>query len=357
MAIGTANCRPAVFMPTEPISRDIHSEIVKMNAAGLSGRQIAAALGIGEGTVRKYKDKPVPDDNIEKYAKFRKERFEELAERFRTFIGDTKPVKAPKVKGRDPTKKVTVNDLHCPFHRADALAEFIRQNRDAAECWLAGDVFDMFGVSRYPKAGKKYSSVDEFQIGRSVVRALAENFPIVRYLRRGGNHEERLLKHLMSKGIEPDVLEYFRFQDQDFDNPMAKACIGLDNVFPIETTRIDEAEYFHIGQIGDIVLSHAEKYSSIPNKAVGDVIAWLKKKAEPMGIVKPFRVVGQAHTHMAGKTWNDFGVIGIEMGCMAKVPEYDAGPKLNGRVPVVGYTVFYQKDGVTDLNASNFIQL
>jgi hypothetical protein len=40
-------------------------------------------------------------------------------------------------------------------------------------------------------------------------------------------------------------------------------------------------------------------------------------------------------------------------------PDYAGNPQLRGgmKPPVIGYTVVYQEDGVTDRNASNFIEL
>ncbi len=175
-----------------------------------------------------------------------------------------------------------------------------------------------------------------------------------------GNHDERFIKWLVrDKSIPPSILEYFQLMDPDFLSPLAKVCAGFPNVETIKPLELDYARFPFIHQEGDCILSHAERFSKIPNRATGDVIHWLKSYAEPQGLVKPFRVVIQAHTHQAGSTWCDYDTLGIEAGCLAKVPDYSGDPKLRGagRPSVVGYTLVYQDGGVTDRNESRFIRL
>lgn len=133
---------------------------------------------------------------------------------------------------------------------------------------------------------------------------------------------------------------------------------GLYNVEFVEPIRNDYAEWNHIWQHGDLVLGHPEYFSSVPNKAVGDFIFYLIKNTEVVHL-NDSNVVGMGHTHQAGKTWNDFGVVGMELGCLAATPDYAANPKAKGRPPVKGYSIFYQnrETGKTNINLSHFYQL
>lgn len=289
-------------------------------------------------------------------AEVNRERFLELQERFKFWLGDTGRVaKAPKRKAGKRKKILVLNDIHAPFHNEAALARAINDNRDADECWVVGDVLDLFSFSRYDKTSRPFSPIEEFQSGRVIMAGLAEAFPTVRVMH--GNHDDRYIKYLVRAHIPPDVLEFMKYSFPNSLSPLAKLCADLPNVQMMEPKRIDYASYPFIHQIGDCVLSHAERYSRLTNKAVSDVIEWLMKKAKPMGIVDDFKVVIQAHTHSAGKTWNDYGVVGIESGCLALTPDYDGSPKLMGRQPVVGYTVVVQEDGRTLINETNFIQI
>jgi hypothetical protein len=331
-----------------------------------SARAIAKKLGVGKDAAQKYSERApigveeeVKDvDEIERLAEFRREKFQELNARFNKWIGDTD--KPEKTRDRKTGKRIKVavgNDIHTPYHKEWAVGRFIADNRDADECWIPGDVMDLLSFSHYPKSSQKFSAVEEFQSGRVLIRALSDNFPKVVIM--SGNHDDRFIKYLVRLNIPPDILEFFRLMTPDFDSPLAKICAPFPNVEVAKPRELDDAKFPFIHQVGDCILSHAEKFSKIPNRAVGDVIHWLQSYARPQGLVDDFKVVIQAHTHQAGKTYNDYGVVGIEAGTLSAVPGYAGNPKLMGaqRPSVVGYTVVYQENGVTDRNATNFVEL
>lgn len=338
-----------------------------LSLASVGSQQwIAEQCGISQAMVSKIirslpadpleKDKPQEPDRIEEFAQYHKEKFLHLQERFLKWVGDTAPKKKTIVSKNGQRKKILeLNDIHAPFHNEEALAKAIRDNLDSDEVWIGGDLLDLFGVSRYPKSRITFSLVEEFQAGRAILRTLSETFPIVRVM--GGNHDERWKKYLIAKNIPPDVLEFMRTAWPNSLSPLATICADFPNVHMLETTKVDYAEYGYISQMGDCLLSHAEKYSIIAGKTGVDVLDRIKKKLEPMGVVKPFKVLIQCHSHTGAKVWADYGVVIIEAGCLSRTPDYDGDPKLRGRQPVIGYVVAYQDNGVTDRNATNFIQL
>lgn len=355
-------------MPTRRLSDDKRKAIVLLHShpANYTNQQIAETVGCSEGSVsnvRRHlppdpleKDKPVEVDRIEELAAHHKQRFHELQERFRKYIGDTASFSHPKSKSSKNKKALCLNDLHVPFHHESALAAALRDNADADELWIPGDFLDLFNFSRYDKYTRPFSVWEEIATGRAVMRELASRFPVVKVMH--GNHDERFVKWMVrDKHIPADVIEMLSMLHPDFKSPLAKLCADFKNVKMMPPKKVDYATYSFLHQENDCILSHAERYSKVRNKAVSDVIDVLMKKLKPMGLVEDFKVVGQAHTHSAGKTWNDYGVVGIEMGCMSKVPDYDGDPKLRGNQPIVGYTTFFQNDGVTDQNASNFYRL
>jgi hypothetical protein len=345
-------------MPTPKLDPQKQSEVLRLKAKGYTNRQVADMADIAIGTVSNVVNAAPRESRIDEYKAFHREKFVELEERFNSWIGNSRKVKAPKPKPGKRIKALVINDIHAPFHNEEALASAIHAHRDSDECWVVGDLLDLFNFSRYEKYSRPFSAVEEFQSGQIILNKLAATFSVVRVLH--GNHDERFRKWLVrDKSIPAEVVEYLTFVHPHFDSPLAKMCSGLENVEMMEPTILDFAKFPFIHQIGDCVLSHAEKFSKIPNRATGDVIHWLKSYAEPQGLVKPFRLVIQAHTHQAGKTWNDYGVVGIEAGCLAKAPDYAGDPKLRGaqRPTVQGYTLVYQANGVTDINATNFIQI
>lgn len=336
------------------ISREQHVEILEATKDGDSNfTSIGEELGIHRETVRKYAGLPLADSTESE------EKFETLLYEFNKWIGDAKPAskKAPYLL-KSEKKNLVLNDLHSPFHDEEALAKAIGDNLDADEVWIAGDLQDLFGFSRYDKYVAPFSPVEEFQSSRVIIRTLSEKFPKVKVM--SGNHDDRFLKYLVrDKKIPTAILDFFKMQDENFLSPLAKICAPFKNVEVIKPIELDYSAFPFIAQFGDCILSHAEKFSKVPNKAVGQVIHWLKSYCEPQGLVEPFKMVVQAHTHQAGKTWNDYGVVGIEAGCLALSPDYAGDPKLGGaeRPTVTGYTLIYQKNGVTDINKSNFIQI
>lgn len=329
------------------------------------GVLLSRACGVSKDAANKYRsvdrlliDTPTPKvDRIEEFAEFHKEKFSELKDRFNKWIGNTgKLTKPPKKSAGKHVRAFVINDVHAPFHREDVLAKAIHQNRDCDECWVVGDLLDLFTFSRYEKYARPFSPVEEFQSGQIIINKLAETFPIVRVM--SGNHDERFLKYLVrDKHLEPDIIEFLRFRYPNFTSPLANMCEGIENVVMMEPKKLDYASYGFLHQIGDCVLSHAERYSKVPAKTVSDVIEALKKKLEPMGVVKNFRVVAHAHTHTAAKVWGDYDVVGLELGCMSKTPDYDGSPRMMGRKPIIGYSIIQQDSGKTDINGSNFIQV
>ena len=172
-----------------------------------------------------------------------------------------------------------------------------------------------------------------------------------------GNHDDRFIKYLLRQGIKPEAMEVFKYiYGAHAMHPIYVLAHGLPNVKVIEPLNKDYAEFSYLYQHGDCVVSHAEKFSQQPNKVAEDMIKTLMSYHVPAGIIKPFNVVVQCHTHMAGKTWGDFGKIGIENGCMAMIPDYSGNAKLlPRRPPVLGYTELWQYAGISDLERTNFV--
>jgi hypothetical protein len=304
------------------------------------------------------KDKPVEVDQIELLSEAHKQKFQHLRERFKQWVGDAeKAPSPPKAKNSSTVIAAVCNDIHAPFHNGPAFARFIADNRDADECWVVGDVLDLFGVSKYPKTRQIFSLVEEFQAGQAIMRTLSESFPKIKVLH--GNHDDRWIKYLVSKNIPPDVLEFLRFVYPHIESPLAKICSQFPNIEMMEPKRVDFAKYPFVHQIGDCALSHTEKFSKISMKTTADVIDWVKSYAEPMGILHDVKFLVQAHTHMAGKAWFGYGVVGIEAGCMALNPDYAGNAQLKGssKPPVTGYSRVVQVNGVTDRNLSQFVEI
>lgn len=255
---------------------------------------------------------------------------------------------------------LALNDLHAPFHDQEKFRWIVEEFKGKADtCIVAGDIGDFYNFSRYEKYRQHFTPQQEFRSIQAILTLLSESFPEVIIM--DGNHDERFRKYMLRNGMEAGIVEALLYLDENAYSPLAKMCSPYDNVEIVKSVHDDFGEFKFFWQRGDLILGHPEVFSKIPNKAVGGFVHWLQSYALPKGMVKPFRMVGIGHTHMAGKTWCDYDVVGMEMGCLALTPDYAADPKIRGagRKNVKGYSLFYQdrETGKTDRNRSNFFEL
>jgi predicted phosphodiesterase len=296
---------------------------------------------------------------------------EEAESVFNEFIKYSGKAPTPKYGKKSTGKKkkiVLINDLHVPYHDEEALAKVITDEADSTDLLIiGGDLLDLLSVSRYDRFDVHHSLQYEFTQGKAVINTLASFFRKIKII--PGNHDERWKKHLLLKrGIDPFELEAmntlarFSNHDEDFDisDPLYCLTRDLPNVELVRPVVKDFAKFGFFMQEGDIIVSHAEKFSRIPNQAAGQAAFWFQSYAVPTGLCKPFNLLAQTHSHQAGLTYGDFGIWNMECGCLSKTPDYAANPKLMGaqRASVKGYSVFYQDDkGNTDMTVSRFIPI
>lgn len=233
-----------------------------------------------------------------------------------------------------PKRKVLViSDIHVPFTDEEKLQKAIDLNRTADMVIIGGDVMDMYGCSRHRK---RKSVPHEIEIDNTVrlVEYLSQTFPWVRIIR--GNHDARAMKKVQD--MVPAELLYL------FDNePLDLIVRPFENVEYIDDWWT---------QIGDAIIAHAERSSSIegrPATLLGDFFTnkgWAKR----LGIVAP-RVFVQAHTHQVSSVYREDTKY-FECGCLATVMEYTLDSTAFMRPPMNGFVTLTQYGGVTDFNSS-----
>jgi hypothetical protein len=247
--------------------------------------------------------------------------------------------------------------MHAPFQHDGAIWGMIQRTAHRAErLVIAGDLADMFNMSSYAKFKRQYTALEEIIRVQGLLQLFAESYPEVVVLR--GNHDDRFIKNLQRMGMQPDLFEVFNFLHGEYSlHPVYVLARAFKNVRIVDPLKLDNAEFAYLYQQGDAIVSHAESFSQIPNKAVGSVIQSLKSFHEPQGLVKPFKIVIQAHTHQAGLTFCDYGIVGIENGCLCTVPDYSADPRrLPRRASILGWTELIQDSaGNTDIEQTRFV--
>lgn len=289
--------------------------------------------------------------------------FDQAMSAVHSWIGwkNYKPIHPPIVEHADQYNRIlAINDLHVPYHDEDRFRYTIETNRGKVDtCVVVGDVSDLYAFSRYPHRAQKFTAVEEMIGTATVITAIAEAFPEVIIM--PGNHDDRLKKHLMGRGIQGYELEALLYLNENALNPLAAIVdkLKMPHVKVAKPISDGYAEWNWIWQRGDLVLGHPEKFSKIPNKVATEFVSYLMRYRAPLGL-QEFRVVGAGHTHQAGKVWCDYGVVAFEMGCLAMTPEYASDPRMPGARPAVkGYTLFFQdrETGRTNVNLSNFYEL
>jgi hypothetical protein len=278
---------------------------------------------------------------------------------YQEWIGYTLDPVVPERRGRPHKRKriVAAGDFHVPFHSREALRELIRREAGIADLLvIAGDLADCWSTSRWPKLKRETDPRSEFLETQAVLNLLSSHFKQIVVV--SGNHDSRPKKYLAER-LPPDVMDYLQLTAPGALNPLELMAAPLRNVSIAPAIQAGNASFDFLFQAGDCIFSHAESYSKIPNRAVsGPVLQWLKSFAEPQGIVQPFTTVVQAHTHQAGTVHGDFGVLAIENGCMCGVQGYQSDAKIRStRPPVLGWSVIFQENGITDHAESRFISL
>jgi hypothetical protein len=272
-----------------------------------------------------------------------------------------KPSSPPVIEDFDQYFKIlAINDLHVPYHDEDRFRWVLENYKGKIDiCVVVGDFADMYNYSRYPKRQQRFTALQEMVGISATLVQLAEAFPEI--ILMTGNHDERFKKHLISCGIQGDELEAMSYLSENALNPVAALVKknGLTNIKLIDPIKNGYAEWDWIWQRGDLVLGHPEKFSKIPNKVATEFAGYLMRYKRQLGL-NDFTVVGAGHTHQAGKVWSDFGIVAMELGCLAMTPEYASDPRMPGARPAVkGYSLFLQdrETKKTNINLSNFYEL
>jgi len=212
---------------------------------------------------------------------------------------------------------------------------------------------DWWAASRWPKRKCEVGGQTELAEAQAMLCLLSEHFRQVSIIR--SNHDSRARK-LIAEQLPIEMVEYLDIVAPSAMDPLQFLTHGLNNVEIVAAPKSGHAEFGFLCQIGDAVFTHAETYSTIPGRAVGNVAQWLKSFAEPEGIVhSSVRCVVHGHTHQGATQVGNFGVLQIEGGCLCEDEEYIGSPKIRTPRPwSLGWTVILQDSGRTDFRDSRF---
>jgi len=256
-------------------------------------------------------------------------------------------VSPPAYQHSPKRRYVIASDFHAPFHDPQAVADLIaiEGGRPDTTLVIAGDLLDLYSVSAYSKH-ERVPIEQEMAGAQALLEQLAAAFNDIVLVE--GNHDQRLDRRLRALLPEEMVaaVQYLCGGDLSMLRMLAKRHAHI-RFAPVIVGRF---QVKWVSQIGDIIISHAEKYSRVPGTAIRGVEEWLTDQHVAMGLA-PWRILCQAHTHqLAWIPWRADRLL-IEVGCMTETHGYQLSAQVQGRPQRRGWCSLSQRDGVTDMNS------
>lgn len=250
----------------------------------------------------------------------------------------------------DPTKIVSLSDPHEPYSAWQVLEHIQNHEKDAETVIVPGDLGDYYSKSRFRKT-RHQSFAEELKSVFIRLEWLSKHWKVVKVML--GNHDNRPEKH-MAQITEGSVDMLIMTES----NMLERLISFFPNV-ELVGVQLDKTDtkLSHIYQHGDILFTHGELSLKSSTGILDRVEDYLDEWSDILQL-KPYRVLAQAHNHRGSKeegrrtrfllptASNPYG-IGLE---------YIYGPRMIGKPPTIGYSVFYQKDGVTDTNRSHNVK-
>jgi len=276
---------------------------------------------------------------------------EEEVKKFNDFLNIPYPYDLPipdRDLGSDPEKILVLSDPHEPYAHEPILEYAADAERDASICVIPGDLGDYYSKSRFKK-NRAVSFRDELRAVFFRLEWLSSRWHTV--LVMIGNHDnrpEKKLGDLIGDNVELQLLTE--------TNLLKRIASYFPNVQIVgQQLGGSNFQLTHIFQMGDLIFTHGE-ISRVQKTATLEYISKYLHAWAPVIGLKPYRVIAQAHNHTDLKT-----SVGEEKWFMLPTcsdpysigMEYIYHSRMVGRPPSLGYSVFYQKDGVTDYNKSH----
>jgi len=283
--------------------------------------------------------------------KKRLKQIREAEEKFFRQIGVEWPYKPPKQNKHtiDPDRRLTLADPHAPYTSKAAMEASLTE-RSAAVVTVAGDIGDYASKSRFPKT-EWQSWNDEVRGTFFFLEWLHINFPGKKKIMKG-NHDDRSEKRIMQLlAGDTDLLV---MTNRDLLGQMVSYFPDMEMVGTEVVIRGEGKEVLgHVFQLGDVVTLHAERSqkqeSSLLEALWSQVLQW-----GPEFGLGPWRVLLDAHVHNDAHCWRGdkyLATLPCLMDFRTKGGKYALQAKMQYKPPKVGYTVFNQVNGKTDINS------
>jgi predicted phosphodiesterase len=274
------------------------------------------------------------------------------------FIGRSKrptlKKRAGPLNSRDSIKRIVIaSDFHAPFHDPWAVAELIARESGRADTLIVnGDIQDFYAISRFTKY-EQVSVESELAAVDALLGQLSAAFPEVVLV--GGNHDTQRFEKQLRTFLSPELVHVVEFLTGGNLSVLRVIAKRYPNV-RFADTQVGRFQVGWFWQLGDLVTTHAEKYSRVPGSALRGIEEWFTDQDAVLRL-KPWKVLIQAHTHQLGMfPWKADKLL-IEGGAMCSVHGYQLQARIMGRPQRLGYVTLEQNMGVTDINSVRIVWL
>jgi len=259
-------------------------------------------------------------------------------------------VKPPKWQAKATQRICVAGDFHAPFHDPDVVATLIAEEGPRTDTLIvSGDLMDFYSISRFLKY-ERVTIEQEIAGADALLGQLSAAFPDVLIV--NGNHDVQRFEKQLRSYLAPEmmhVIELLTGGNLSVIHMLAKR-------YPNVRFAPQQAGAYKLGwmtQVGDLIVSHAEKFSTVPGSALRKIEEGLTDFDHVYGL-KPWRVLVQAHTHAHSVVcWHADKML-IEGGCCCVTHGYQLTARMGGRPQRQGYTTLTQVNGVTDVNSIKF---
>lgn len=262
-------------------------------------------------------------------------------------IGRTRKASKPAERTKFSDKRIVIaGDFHAPFEHTEAVALLLAETKGYDQIIINGDLQDFYSASRF--VHKEHVPIEREM---AAVDALLSHFS-ARYadvLIVDGNHDRPRFEKALRAQLSLELMHVIEYLTGGNLSAIKVAAKRYPNVrfAPIQVGRHSMS---WVAQEGDILCSHAEKYSKVPGAAMRVIEEWFSDQHESLGL-KPWRVLVQAHTHQGNWfPWRADRLL-VEGMCMSNVHGYQLDSKIAGRGQRLGYVTLTQRDGATNLRS------
>jgi predicted phosphodiesterase len=272
--------------------------------------------------------------------------YDDALERYRRYIGQSTPPPEPATHQKFSDERIVIcSDFHAPFQHPQALAELCQVEADT--CIVAGDLQDHYSISRFLKY-EKVPITMELAAAQMILEQLSHRFAHVYCIE--GNHDSARFEKLLADRLPHEAIDIIRFLSKTGNlSSMEALCSQFRNVELVKH-KIGDTTVNWFMQKGDLIVSHAEKYSRVPGSALRGIEDWFSDFEQTLNL-DPWRVLVQAHTHAMAMFPYGADKVLVESGAMCLTHKYQLSARIAGRPQRIGWVTMSQRDDVTSLSS------